>query len=235
LSTVTASAFALMFLLLCPAPSAGQSSVVPRSPSQIVPTDGPVGLDETLLWRVNELDGRAPRLVFGLADYTAYPVYYAILPVVWAPVALAGVDSDTAVQLTAGMIGSYALVKGLKHLVGRERPVAAHSWVKGRPQYPGGEHLDRYSMPSGHSAMAAAIAATLSLRYPQWEVVAPATLWALAVGGSRPWLGVHYPSDVVAGWALGVGAALIVHELRNNRDSESFGESPLFRFAIPLG
>jgi membrane-associated phospholipid phosphatase len=208
---------------------------VPAQPTQVAGKGRPDGLDEKLLWQVNKLDGRTPRLVFGLADYTAYPIYYLILPAVWTPVVLGNVGSETAVRLTAGMVGSFALVTGLKHLVGRERPVAVHAWVRGRPQYPGGEHLDRYSMPSGHSAIAAAIAATLSLQYPRWEVVAPATVWALAVGGSRPWLGVHYPSDVVAGWALGVGAALIVHELRNNRGSKSFGESPLFRFAIPLG
>ncbi|MGL5772584.1 MAG: phosphatase PAP2 family protein, partial [Bacteroidales bacterium] len=42
-------------------------------------------------------------------------------------------------------------------------------------------------------------------------VIAPASLWALSVGYSRMQLGVHYPSDVAAGLAIGAGSAVLSH------------------------
>jgi undecaprenyl-diphosphatase len=65
------------------------------------------------------------------------------------------------------------------------------------------------SFPSGHATTAFALAALLALWHPRW-----AAAWlALAglVGLSRVVLGAHFPSDVLAGAALGVGVALIVH------------------------
>ncbi|MER6504429.1 phosphatase PAP2 family protein [Streptomyces sp. NPDC001455] len=62
------------------------------------------------------------------------------------------------------------------------------------------------SFPSGHSASAAAFATGVALESRGWgAVVAPL---ALCVAASRVYTGVHYPSDVLAGAALGVGAAL---------------------------
>ncbi|GGL80860.1 phosphoesterase [Streptomyces fumigatiscleroticus] len=64
------------------------------------------------------------------------------------------------------------------------------------------------SFPSGHSASAAAFAAGVALESPAWgAAVAPV---AAAVALSRVYTGVHFPSDVVAGAALGVGAAFAV-------------------------
>ncbi|MDF6017789.1 bifunctional phosphatase PAP2/diacylglycerol kinase family protein [Streptomyces sp. JH34] len=61
------------------------------------------------------------------------------------------------------------------------------------------------SFPSGHAASAAAFATGVALESKGWgAVVAPV---AAAVAASRVYTGVHYPSDVVAGAALGVGAA----------------------------
>ena len=41
----------------------------------------------------------------------------------------------------------------------------------------------------------------------QWYVIAPSAVWACGVGFARINQGVHYPSDVVAGAAIGVGCA----------------------------
>ncbi|MYS16864.1 phosphatase PAP2 family protein, partial [Streptomyces sp. SID4982] len=61
------------------------------------------------------------------------------------------------------------------------------------------------SFPSGHSASAAAFAAGVALESPAWgAAVAPV---AFSVATSRVYTGAHFPSDVLAGAALGVGAA----------------------------
>jgi undecaprenyl-diphosphatase len=67
------------------------------------------------------------------------------------------------------------------------------------------------SFPSGHAASAAAFAAGVALESPAWgAVVAPV---AFSVAASRVYTGVHFPSDVLAGAALGVGAAYAVRGL----------------------
>jgi len=63
------------------------------------------------------------------------------------------------------------------------------------------------SFPSGHSASAAAFATGLALEWP--ALAAPVGLLAAGVAASRVATGVHYPSDVVAGTALGLGAGAL--------------------------
>lgn len=69
-----------------------------------------------------------------------------------------------------------------------------------------------YSMPSGHTSTAFATATSLSLAYPKWYVVAPSFIWAGAIGYSRMHLGVHYPSDVLAGAIVGSGSAYLTYK-----------------------
>jgi undecaprenyl-diphosphatase len=71
-----------------------------------------------------------------------------------------------------------------------------------------------FSMPSGHAAASAALAtsiviATHATRSGRVASVV-AVAFAFLVGLSRVVLGAHYPSDVLAGWALGTGVALLV-------------------------
>jgi len=56
------------------------------------------------------------------------------------------------------------------------------------------------SFPSGHTTAAFETATSLSLNFPKWYVIIPAYTWAGAVGYSRLYLGVHYPSDIAAGF-----------------------------------
>jgi diacylglycerol kinase family enzyme/membrane-associated phospholipid phosphatase len=85
-----------------------------------------------------------------------------------------------------------------KGLVGRARPSGAA---------PAGRLPRTTSFPSGHAAAAAAFATGVALEMP--ALAAPIGGLAAAVGASRVTTGVHYPSDVAAGFALGTAAGLL--------------------------
>lgn len=75
------------------------------------------------------------------------------------------------------------------------------------------EDVSSLSFPSGHTSEAFSTATALSLKYPEWYIIAPAYLWAGSVGYSRMNLGVHYPSDVLAGALLGTGTAFLTFKV----------------------
>lgn len=88
-----------------------------------------------------------------------------------------------------------------------------------RPEerYPNDIHVNApsrgHSFPSGHTALAFSAATTISLQYHKWYITAPAYLWASSVGYSRMFLGKHYPTDVLAGAATGIGTGYLSHWL----------------------
>ena len=79
-----------------------------------------------------------------------------------------------------------------------------------------GQHVYTASFPSGHSMVSAIVfltlgallAGTLKKRAERTYVMVLAVLLALMVGLSRVYLGVHWPTDVLGGWAVGTGWAL---------------------------
>ncbi len=117
---------------------------------------------------------------------------------------------NKTLTLTASLVGVYAIQTSVKHLIKRDRP-----FVK----YPGyivnKVEEDGYSFPSNHTGGAFALATSLSLEYPKWYIIAPSYLWASAVGFSRLQLGVHYPSDVVAGAVIGSATSWACFALKN--------------------
>ena len=101
----------------------------------------------------------------------------------------------------AGVGGSMLLTQVIKYTVERPRPAL---WVSLRPEH-------TFSFPSGHAMDTAALAAALFFVLPRHRRLwALAPLFALAVGAARMYLGVHYPSDVLAGWSSAVGWVLLV-------------------------
>jgi undecaprenyl-diphosphatase len=98
-------------------------------------------------------------------------------------------------MITVGLVGTviYKFIKG-KTL--RPRPFNVYPAI-----ICAGKTLDQFSFPSGHTMHAVAFSIVVLAHYPGlfWLVVPFAVLVAL----SRPILGLHYPSDVLAGAVLG--------------------------------
>jgi undecaprenyl-diphosphatase len=78
-----------------------------------------------------------------------------------------------------------------------------------------GPKSSAHSFPSGHTATAFACATVLSAYAPRWRV--PFFVLAVLIGFSRIYNGLHYPTDVLAGAALGVLVGLLVLRARRIR------------------
>jgi len=95
-----------------------------------------------------------------------------------------------------------ALYKYLKSRLVRERPYISLAGI-----VPGTQALDRYSFPSGHTLHAVGFTTLMTESFPElgWLCVP----FAILVAMSRVMLGLHYPTDVLAGAVLGAGLAVL--------------------------
>lgn len=111
-----------------------------------------------------------------------------------------------AILIVAAIAGGQGLNVALKQLVARERPDATLHLVEVRSP----------SFPSGHSMAAsifyltvgALLARTTAHRREKTYLMSCAILLTISVGFSRVYLGVHYPTDVLAAWCAGTAWAL---------------------------
>src|SRR3954464_13977091 len=153
-------------------------------------------------WENPALDGVLPRLT-KVADHGVLWMGIA------AVLALSGRSGRrAAARGTLSPVWSSAVVNGpAKWVFRRGRPdlalVPALRQLRHQPT--------TSSFPSGHSASAAAFATGVTLQWP--AVGVPVSVLATAVAYSRVHTGVHYPSDVLVGAALGAGTAVLVRRI----------------------
>jgi undecaprenyl-diphosphatase len=163
-------------------------------------------LDLALCLRCNRLS-RLPfwrqsfRAVSRLGNGVFWYVLMAALPLLYGPVAWPVVARMTA----AGLLG-LLIYRWLKHKTSRPRPYQVYAAVSAAAPA-----LDRFSFPSGHTLHAVSFSLVAGAAFPE---LAP-LLWGFTalVALSRPVLGLHYPSDVLAGALLGAGTVQVVNLL----------------------
>jgi membrane-associated phospholipid phosphatase len=151
-------------------------------------------------------DLRSPELTsafFGLTLLGATPFVVAAVSAV-AAVWISNGRRILAVYVTAVSAGGGLLVLAFKDLIGRERPPLLDAVITPPPSA---------SFPSGHSMGGLVLAwavcypllrhAGSQSRVRTLALVVSGAMLTLLVGASRVYLGVHWPSDVVASWLLG--------------------------------
>lgn len=162
--------------------------------------------DRALLSQILAPDRRAlNRVMLGLSHSADHSVLWMAVAAglgatrnKWARrAALRGLASVAIASATANVIA--------KGLTGRTRPTGLLA-LPIAPQRRQVMPPRSSSFPSGHAASAAAFATGVALEMP--ALAAPVGGLAAAVGASRLITGVHYPSDVAAGFALGAAAGL---------------------------
>ena len=150
--------------------------------------------DELLLLAL--VSRRRPALDLAMKALTRLGNAEVIIPLV-VTLALSGADAVA----WAGVLAFWSLV--VSHLVVQ---LIKRGVCRERPRLPVGFAFlivpeDRFSLPSGHATAGLAVALPLALALGG-PVGALVLALGLTVGVSRCYLGVHYPSDVLAGWSL---------------------------------
>ncbi|MFD3676513.1 bifunctional phosphatase PAP2/diacylglycerol kinase family protein [Streptomyces sp. NPDC058613] len=178
-------------------------------------------VDQELTWR--GAVARWDRELFDMVARRHWPGADRVLPrlgraanhgVLWggAAAAIAVFGSAGARKAAVRGVASLSLASATINTVGKWSVRRARPLLDGVPAVRRlSTQPQTTSFPSGHSASAFAFTAGLALESPGWgAVVAPV---AASVAFSRVYTGVHYPSDVLAGAALGVAAGFVVRRL----------------------
>jgi undecaprenyl-diphosphatase len=178
----------------------------------------------TLLW----IYAQSPGWLEGpMRLITALGYYWIVLPLLAAVVFIFYLKGWrlSATLLVVSTVGSFLLTTVLKAVFERARPELFDS----------GYAASFYSFPSGHATVAVGFYGTLTLLlayrlrgFARWAVATGGVLLVLLIGFSRLYLGVHYPTDVLAGflaaplWVICVGVVYVVWlSIRGLRAAES--------------
>lgn len=134
-------------------------------------------------------------------------------------------DENSAILMGGSEALAIGVSYGIKQLIQKDRP---HKKLKNIFCDLENSPTDRYSFPSIHSATAFSMATSLTLRYNDKPfMIAGVYTYALLISYGRVYLGVHYPSDVLTGAAIGAGSSILMYSLRKEiikLKSNVFGE-----------
>lgn len=182
-------------------------------------------VDESLLWRMHAWHGPALDQAVVLVTRLGYE-WFLVPADVLIPLALLLRRRWREACFTAlAFAGSALLNLATKQFFQRDRPTL---WESIAPE-------PTYSFPSGHAMgsmtfACAIILLTWNTRW-RWPVLAAAISFAVLVSASRIYLGVHYPSDILAGWCAAiawvVGCYLVLFRQRRPWGRRTVGSGGL--------
>jgi membrane-associated phospholipid phosphatase len=161
--------------------------------------------DRSVLYAVQSLGPKWQ----GAAYFISHGVgSYPIMLGVFAVALLMIEKRRVAFEVIIVALFSFGVLSVLKHLFHIDRPYIVD------PRVIAYDHDASFALPSGHALMSTVILGWIALRHPKSRV-----LWwgagflVFMIGLSRVYLGVHYPSQVLAGWILGVLILYVAHAL----------------------
>lgn len=113
----------------------------------------------------------------------------------------------TAGFVATAVIGGALLTTVVKNIIGRERPtIVPHLMEETSLSFPSGHSM---SSTVVYFTLAAILARTVARRREKLYLIGAAAFLSILVGVSRVYMGVHYPTDVIAGWTGGTAWALL--------------------------
>jgi undecaprenyl-diphosphatase len=146
----------------------------------------------------------SPQLDVFVSEFTKLGVFWGVFPVATI-IGLALLFRRRWRSLTyflTTLLGSIVINLTAKQLLHRVRP---HLWESPTPVFD-------YGFPSGHAMSSMTFIATLTILawHSRWRlpIIIGGGLFVLAIGWTRLYLGVHYPSDIVAGWLVSIAWAI---------------------------
>jgi membrane-associated phospholipid phosphatase len=135
---------------------------------------------------------------------TRLGVFWGVFPIATAVTILLILKRhwNQLIYFLSVLLGSMIINWIVKLLLHRTRP---HLWQSPAPEFD-------YGFPSGHAMssmtlVAALVILTWKTRW-RWWVVIPGSVYVLVIAWTRLYLGVHYPSDILAGWVVSIAWAI---------------------------
>ena len=145
------------------------------------------------------------------------------------------IDKKLGRRVSLAMVGSMLFGTLIKGLVLRRRPYMDNKQIKCvTASHKGADIMSvkeqGYSFPSLHSAMSAATYGTIAVSTKKKVTIAIGIIVPFLIGLSRPFIGVHYPTDVLAGWVIGIICIFVLGGIENK-----FGYKIGFRVPLVIG
>ena len=129
-------------------------------------------------------------------------------------------DKEKAKPISLTLLFSLSICVQIKGLIIRRRPYMDNATVKCiRPAHKDGDimsvSVQGYSCPSAHSALSVTTFGSIAYWFRKRLFLIIAFVVPICVGFSRIYFGVHYPTDVIGGWLVGVLSVLLISWLYN--------------------